>query len=294
MDSTKTAVTPPPQGIALVRGEFAPVFWEPLGKRGERLVAGFLLALNDRPATAHVTLHHQRLLEFISVGKSESASGIIQFAFEFFSKTLSAGGIIEDLRSPFASMSIGRIEPISGRDETEVTVRATRLCTLLGYMPDLRPKVDPAHVAAKTLGFVRDVRQQIRSVDKKLAALAMKREQFFSIGSSQMRVHFQYHGRYAQFCSLPLPNARAEIATECSARLTDLELIRKMNPAARVALCINTQSLDLASGYAGKSNATLLVRERTLAYAKALGIPAQLYKSPNDAAGFLQELAHQQ
>jgi hypothetical protein len=290
MDATPLTSRSQSPGIALVRGEFAPVYWEPLGRRGERLVAGLLLAIQDKPAVARITLHDPRLLEFISSGKTESAGGVIRFAFDFFSKTLNAGGIISDLRAPFASMTIGRTEPISGRDDAEVWQRATRLCTLLGNLAEAAPKTDASHIAARTYGFLRDVRGLVRAVDKGLARMAMKHNQFFPIGNANMRVHFQHEGHYAQFCSLPLPNARTEIATECSARIMDLEMIRRTNPSAKVALCINNQAMDAAQHYQGKHNATLLVQARTIEYAKALGIETQSYHEPREAARFLRAM----
>lgn len=291
MEPAHSTLSRPATTVALVRGEFAVVYWEPLGRRGERLVVGFLLELHERPASAHVTLHNRRLLEFISEKKSESASGIINFAFDFFNKTLNAGGIIADLRPPFSSMTIGRTEAISGRDEDEVVQRATRLCTLLGNMPEQKPKIDASHIAARTFGFLRDVRSFVRIVDSKLAKTAMKHMQFFPVGDTRTRVHFQHDGHYAQFCSLPLPNARPEISTECSARIMELEMIRKLSPGAKVALCINNQALDASQTYTGKHNATLLVQARTLEYAKAMGIETQSYHDPADAARYLRSFA---
>lgn len=282
--------TPEPTAIALTRGEFAPVYWEPLGRRGERLVIGFLLAIDGMPATAHTTLHHKRLLEFISTKQSDSAAGVIAFAFDFFTRTLDAGGIIEDLRAPFASMSIGRTERISARTPQELLTRATRLCTLLGEMPNHSPKEDDGRPAAKTLGFLKSVRHHIRSVDKELARMTMGTKQFYGVGSANFRLHFQHNGNFVQFCSLPLPNARPETATECAARLTELTVIRAEQPSAKVALCINTQTLPQASNYSGRTNATTKVQEKTLAMARALNIETHEYLVPEHAAGFLRSL----
>lgn len=275
----------------LVKGEFAPVYWEPLGRRGERLVVGVLLTGPEGISRAHVTLHHQRLLDFINKDKSESAQGVIQFAFDHFSKTLNAGGHIEDLRAPFSTMSIGRTEAVSARDETEMLERATRMSTLLGVMPKAPEHVSANAVAAKTLTFLRGVRKAMRDVDPDLARLALKAKQFLPVGQSQVRLHFQHNGNYAQFCSLPLPNARVELATECQARLNDLLLIRQINPQAHVALCVNSQTLNDAEYFQGKTNATHLVRQRALDFAKTMHIPLEEYTSPSGAAQFLQKLA---
>lgn len=284
--------TPEPNAIALTRGEFAPVYWEPLGRRGERLVIGFLLALDGMPATAHTTLHHKRLLEFISNKQSESAAGVIGFAFDFFGRTLDAGGIIEDLRAPFASMTIGRAERISARTPQEALHRTTRLCTLLGEMPNQAPKEDDGRTVAKTLGFLRDVRHHIRHADKELARLAMNTRQVYGMGGASFRLHFQHNGNYVQFCSLPLPNARSETATECAARLTELTVIRAEQPGANVALCINTQTLPAAGHHQGKANATIKVQQKTLAMARALNIETHEYLEPLQAADYLRQLVN--
>lgn len=285
---TTTTITQRPH---LIKGEFAPVYWEPLGRRGERLVVGVLLTGPEGIAKAHVTLQHHRLLDFINKGKSESANGVIRFAFDHFAKTLNAGGHIEDLRAPFATMSIGRTEAISARDNAELLDRAMRLSTLLGVMPEPHEPPNTSSVAAKTLTFLRDVRRVVRMLDPALAKDALKARQHMLIGQSQVRLHFQHNGRYAQFCSLPLPNARVELATECQARLNDLMLIRQINPHAKVALCVNDQTLADAQHYLGKHNATLEVRQRAMDFARAMNIPLHQYTKATDAAGFLQTLA---
>jgi hypothetical protein len=274
----------------LIQGEFAPVYWEPLGRRGERLVVGLLLTSPHGLARAHVTLHHKRLLDFISQGKTESAYGIIHFAFNHFNKTLEAGGMIGDLRAPFANMSIGRTEAISGRSEVELLERATRICTLIGRMPS-QPETNADATVHRTLSFVRDVRHYVKLIDKKLAKLAMKADQFYPVGGSELRVHFHYERHFAQFCSLPLPNARVEAATECQARLADLVLIRSVNSNADVALCINTATLKRAANYDGKTNATHTVHQRTMDFARAMKIPVNEYDDPMKAAGFLRQMA---
>lgn len=276
----------------LMRGEFAPVFWEPLGKRGERLVAGLVLTNPHGIGKAYVTLHHKRLLDFVNPGKSESAAGVLKFAFDHFNKTLEAGGVIEDLRMPFASMTLGRTEAVTARTEEELMARASKLCTLLGHMPDAVNKpADAAQATAKTVQFIRDVRKHVGSIDKKLARDCMKRDQFYPVGASKMRVHFQSDGRFAQFCSLPLPNARPELATECQARLMDLSIIRQLNPSAQVALCINDQTTEAAAGFQGKRNATLEVRQKTIDMANAMRIPIHEYRHPEQAAHYLLEFA---
>lgn len=287
MDQQQPTPEPP---IALTRGEFAPVYWEPLGRRGERLVVGHLLALDDLPAQAHATLHHRRLLEFISNKQSESAAGVIAFTFDLFKRTLDAGGIIEDLRPPFSSMSIGRIERISARTPEEAELRATRLCTLLGEMPNQTPREDGARTTAKTLGFLRDVRTYVRSVDKELARLAMNTRQVYGLSGANFRLHFQHDGHYVQFCSLPQPNARPETATECSARLSELSVIRAGQEYAKVALCINTQTMPEAAHYQGRTNATHTILQKTLAMARALKIETHEYPDPAHAARYLREL----
>lgn len=286
-------ISQPSVKTRLIRGEFAPVYWEPLGRRGERLVVGVVMTGPEGIAQAHITLHHKRLLDFISQGKSESGDGVIRFAFDHFNKTLNAGGVIEDLRAPFASMSIGRTEAVSGRDAEELLSRATRISTLIGHMPDAAPKEHgPDAATARTRGFVRGVREYIRLVDKKLARLTMKHDQFYPVGNSKMRVHFHSDQNYAQFCSLPLPNARVETATECQARLADLLLIRSSSANANVALCVNTTTLEQASKFQGSKNATLAVRQATLDFAKAMNIPVQECHSPKEAASFLRKMAN--
>lgn len=287
MQSTPT-LTPPT--AALVRGEFAPVYWEPLGKRAERLVVGVLLAQDDRPAFAHVTLQHRRLAEFAAIAKADSAVGIIQFAFDHFTKTLSAGGMIQDLRAPFASMHIGRTERISATSESALLSRAIQLSTMLGQTPEAAPEVEErGRVAARTTAFLRDVRQGVRAVDRELARLAMREKQFFALGSTQIRMHFQHSGHYVLFCTLPLPTARPELATECSARLTELAGIHASLPQSQVALCINTQTMALSRDFHGKRNATVQVLERTQSLANTLGIETRQCETPTDAAAFLRQ-----
>lgn len=286
MDTPQTLNIAP---VARVRGEFAPVYWEPLGRRAERLVAGFLLAQHDRPAVAVVTLQHRRLLDFISAGQANSAQGILDFAFQHFRRTLDAGGIIEDLRTPFASMHIGRIEPISAATEQQLQQRALRLCTLLGQMPNSPPEADSGtRAAARTMTFLKDVRQRIRAVDKDLATLAMKGRQIVLLNGASIRTHFQFKGHLVQFCSLPLPSARAEAATECTARLAELAALRGAQMAQDVALCINTQSLEAANAWRGRSNTTQLILARTLGTAQALGIDIHQESNPLAAAAFLR------
>ena len=284
--------TPTTPGAQLIHGEFAPVYWEPLGRRGERLVVGVIVVDDLGLAQAHVTLQHKRLLDFISTQKSESGAGVITFTFDHFNKTLSAGGVIEDLRAPFSSMSIGRAEAVSARSPDELVERATRLSTLIGHMPEPPSLPDASRAAARTLSFVRNVRQQIAKVDKKLAREAMGTKQFYPVGSSQMRLHFHYDMHYAQFCSLPLPSAKPELATECQARIGDLVLIRAGNPNADVALCINTHTLQQAGGQGTRKNAAHIVHQRTLDYANAMKIPVREYSDPAEAAKFLRDLAH--
>lgn len=290
MDTTTDYLRQRQPAFTLVRGEFAPVFWEPLGARGERLVVGVLLGLNDAPCKAYITLEHNKLLEFITQERSESAVGIIRFAFDFFNKTLGAGGLIQDLKSPFAAMSIGRTEAIAGRDEKEVLERATRLCTLLGHMPTVPVWIDPNQVVARTAGFLRSVRTSMRLIDSKLARESMKAKQVIFVGASQLRVHFHHQSNFVQFCSLPLPNAKVETATECAARLNDLILIQRTTSNANVALCINTDAVKLSSAYTGKVNATKEIQARTLDYARVLGIQTLEYDSPREAAHFLTTL----
>lgn len=164
----------------LIRGEFAPVFWEPLGKRGEKLVAGMVLTNSQGIGKAYQTLTHKRLLEFISKGKSDSATGLLKFTFDHLNKTLSAGGAIEDLRVPFASMSLGRTETITARGEQELLNRATKLCTLLGQIPEEdKNKIDPSLATETTNSFIQGVRRHIQEVNSVLAKEAMKRDHFF-------------------------------------------------------------------------------------------------------------------
>ncbi len=275
---------------ARVRGEFAPVYWEPLGRRAERLVAGFLLAQQDRPAAAVITLQHRRLLDFISAGQANSAQGILDFAFQHFRRTLDAGGIIEDLRTPFANMHIGRIEPISAATEQQLQQRALRLCTLLGQMPNSSPEADSgARAAARTMTFLKGVRQRVRSVDKDLASLAMKSRQTLMLHGAAIRTHFQFRDHLVQFCSLPLPNARAEAATECNARLAELAALRSAQVVQHVALCINTQAMEAAGSWQGRSNATRLILAKTLGTAQALGIETHQEQDPMAAAAFLRK-----
>lgn len=293
MDHATPTTHPAAAQPSLIRGEFAPVYWEPLGRRGERLVVGVVLANPMGLTHAHVTLNHKRLLDFISAKKSDSGAGVIQFAFDHFNKTLGAGGVIGDLKAPFSSMSIGRTEAISARSEGELLDRATRLVTLIGHMPDQAYTPDATQAAARTMGFVRNVRQYIAAVDKKLARAAMGTKQFYPVGNSQMRLHFRHNRHYAQFCSLPLPTARPEAATECQARINDLAIILKQNPSANVALCINTKTLEVPSKLGAKKNAAVIVHQRTLDYARFMEVPTKTYQDPVDAAHFLSEIAYQ-
>lgn len=288
MDSNTQVVT----SVLLVTGAFAPVFWEPLGRRGERLVAGVLVSGANGICRAHPTLQHRVLLEHLSEGKTDAALGIVDFAFDHFNKTLAAGGTIEDLKTPFARMSIGRTEAISARSEAEMLNRAIHLCTLLGRIPE-KPN-DHAHLnsAARTRSFIRDVRQIIKMIDPKLARSALQDKKMFQIGRSEIRLHFHHNQHFAQFCSLPLPSARVEAATECQARLTDLLTIRKQDASAQVALWINTASQAVATGYTGKTNATETIRQRTLDIAESLDIPVREYATAREAAAVIQETSN--
>lgn len=276
----------------LVTGTFAPVFWEPLGRRGERLVAGVLVSDANGVCRAYPTLQHRLLLEYLSEGKTDGAIGIVDFAFNHFSKTLEAGGTIEDLKTPFTRMSIGRVEAISARSEAELTNRAIHLCTLLGRLPEKTTDQAYSHPAARTRAFIQDVRQIIKAVNPELARTALKDKQLYPIGRSEIRLHFHINQHFAQFCSLPLPSARTEAATECQARLTDLLAIRKQDSSAQVELWMNTAAQSLAVGYVGKTNATNTIRQRTLDIAESLDITVREYATAQDAATVIQETAN--
>jgi hypothetical protein len=275
----------------LIFGEFAPVFWEPLGSRGERLVVGVIFCDSTGITKAHPTLEHKRLLEFISEGKTDSAMGVLAFAFKHFNSTLDAGGKIEDLKPPFDRMTIGRAEAVSGRNDNELFARAMRLCTLLGTMPEQHHRPDPGAAVARTLSFIREVRSLVRHSNKHLATEGMKTKQFYPIGNSQIRLHFHLGRSFAQFCSLPLPNARPETATECQARLNDLVMIKKQDPAAKIALCLNIQAVQIAMDHQKKNNATWFVLQRTKDFAALMDIPVKELSAPNQAVEILEALA---
>jgi len=116
----------------LVVGEFAPVYWEPLGQRGERLVIGVLVCNQYGICKAYQTLQHSHLAKYLEEKKTEYFDGMMNFTFNHLNKTLAAGGAIQSLKAPFASMSIGETEAISARTEKELPDRATQLCTLFG------------------------------------------------------------------------------------------------------------------------------------------------------------------
>lgn len=275
----------------LITGEFAPVFWEPLGRRGERLVAGVVVGDAHGVYKAYPTLQHRQLLQYLSELKTDSAVGVVRFAFDHFNKTLEAGGTPGDLKAPFARMAIGPTEAISARDHGELVHRAIALCTLLGQMPAPPQRDAAANTSARTRAFVRDVRQIVRLISPKLARTAMKAEQHYPIGQSSIRVHFHLNSHYGQFCSLPLPNARPEAATECQARLMDLLTIREHNSNAHVMLWINTITQAQTTGYQGRINATQLVRQRTLDMAKTHHIPVKEFSDAGEAARAIQEAA---
>lgn len=275
----------------LVTGEFAPVFWEPLGRRGERLVAGVVVGDAQGVYKAYPTLQHRQLLQYLSELKTDSAAGVVRFAFDHFNKTLEAGGTIGDLKAPFARMAIGPSEAISARNHEELVHRAIALCTLLGQMPAPPQRDSAANTSARTRAFVRDVRQIVRLLSPKLARTAMKAEQHYPIGQSSIRLHFHLNSHYGQFCSLPLPNARPEAATECQARLMDLLTIRQHNSNAHVMLWVNTITQAQTPGYQGRINATQLVRQRTLDMAKAHDIPFKEFSDAGEAARAIQEIA---
>lgn len=137
----------------LTQGEFAPVHWEPLGQRGERLVIGFLLALDDAPATAHITLRRERLSTFLSEKQSDSSTGLIEMAFGCLAHALKEGRSIKDLSPPFAGMSIGRKERISARTPEEVLSRVESLCTLMGQQTAAAPtQAAPSSAPKKDAG----------------------------------------------------------------------------------------------------------------------------------------------
>ncbi len=275
----------------LITGEFAPVFWEPLGRRGERLVAGVVVGNPEGTCKAYPTLQHRQLLQYLSELKTESAVGVVGFAFEHLNKTLDAGGTINDLKAPFARMSIGPAEAISARNHDELIQRAIALCTLLGQMPAPPQRDADANTSARTRAFVSDVRQIVRLISPKLARTAMKTEQYYPFGESTIRVHFHLNRHFGQFCSLPLPNARPELATECQARLMDLLTIRQNDSNANVMLWNNTKTQDQTVGYQGRTNATQVIRQRTLDMAKTHNIPVQEFSHARDAARAIQATA---
>lgn len=277
----------------LITGEFAPVFWEPLGRRGERLVAGVIVCNSAGVCRAHITLQQRQLLHFLTENRSDSALGVVDFAFRHFNKTLEVGGTIQDLKAPFARMSIGRSEAISGRSDDELTNRAIHLCTLLGKLPE-PVQEDPSDLtSSRTRSFIREVRQMVMALDPKLARSALKTTQSLSVGESEIKLHFHLNHHFAQFCSLPLPNARPEAATECQARLMDLMTIRSATNGAHVALWINTAAQARTEGYRGKVNATHLVHQRTLAVAHQHSIPVREYAEPREAVAVIRETAEQ-
>lgn len=281
----------PTHAAQLVTGEFAPVFWEPLGRRGERLVAGVIVGDAQGIFKAYPTLQHRQLLQYLSELKTESAAGVIRFAFDHFNKTLEAGGTIGDLKAPFARMTIGTAEAISARHPGELVQRAIALCTLLGQIPPPPPPDTAANTSARTRAFVRDVRQIVRLISPKLARTAMKAEQYYPIGQSSIRLHFHLNRHYGQFCSLPLPNARPEAATECQARLMDLLTIRQHDSNAQVMLWINTITQEQSAGYQGRTNATELIRQRTLDMARTHGVPVKEFSEAREAAHAIRETA---
>lgn len=277
----------------LAVGEFAPVFWEPLGKRGERLVVGVLVCDPNGICKAHPTLQHKQLVQYLEESKTESAAGVMDFTFSHFNKTLSAGGTIQDLKVPFARMSIGRTEAISARTDDELTQRAIQLCTLLGRVKIPDPKTKTDNTTARTRKFISEVRQVVRTANPTLAKVAMGSNMRYPIGSSEIRLHFHVGRLYAQFCSLPLPNARPEAATECQARLNDLMAIRQTNPNADVALWMNTKASQYTPDFQGKKNATEIIHGRTLALAKTFDILVMEYATPAEAARVIGSAADQ-
>lgn len=277
--------------VRLVFGEFAPVFWEPLGRRGERLVVGVIVSSPAGVSRAYPTLQYRQLLQYLSERKTESALGVIDFAVDHFNKTLEAGGAIEDLKAPFARMSIGQVEAISARSEEDLTERALHLCTLLGRIPQQPTRTEASATAARTRQFIKDVRQVVRHSNPKLARLALSTTQMFAVGKSEVKLHFRLNNHFAQFCSLPLPNARPETATECQARLGDLLAIRQADPKASVALWLNCMAIQAGTGYVGAKNATTLIRQRTLDFAAMFGIPVREYESAEQAATVVLETA---
>ena len=286
MDFLANATSP----LRLLKGAFAPVFWEPLGRRGERLVVGVIIENEHGICHATPTLQHQHLLQYLNKERSDSAVGVMEFAFDHFNKTLQAGGRIEDLKTPFAKMAIGRVEPITARSEIELTERAIHLCTLLGRTPDGAEAKDAAKQStARTREFMRDVRQIIAQINPQFARSALKTNRAYPLGGSSIKLHFHHKQNFAQFCSLPLPTARADAATECKARLLELITIRVREPSANIALLINTATRGMP--HTGKTNTTELIRLQTLDMATTLNIPAKEYASAPDAAKFIQDIA---
>ena len=276
--------------LRLLTGAFAPVFWEPLGRRGERLVVGVIVENEHGVCHAVPTLHHRHLLQYLNKDRTNSAAGVIEFAFEHFNKTLQVGGHVEDLKTPFARMAIGRLEPISARTSLEMTERAIHLCTLLGRTSnEVKGKNAAKQPAARTRAFITQVRALLRQVNPQFARSALKFNRTYPLGGSAIKLHFRHNENFAQFCSLPLPTARADAATECKARLLELVTIKVQEPSAKIALLINTSTRGIS--HSAKNNATELIRQQTLDLASTLNITAREYSSPPEAAKFLQEIA---
>ena len=285
MDFLANAASP----FRLLTGAFAPVFWEPLGRRGERLVVGVIIENEHGICHATPTLQHQHLLQYLNKERSDSAVGVMEFAFDHFNKTLQAGGRIEDLKTPFAKMAIGRVEPITARSEIELTERAIHLCTLLGRTPDEAETKDAAKQStARTREFMRDVRQIITQINPDFARSALKVDRTYSVNGASIKLHFRHKQNFAQFCSLPLPTARANAATECSARLLELIAIKKQEPSANISLLINTATTSIA--HTGKST-TEIIRQQTLALADTFDISTREYASAEEAATFIKGIA---
>lgn len=276
--------------LRLLTGAFAPVFWEPLGRRGERLVVGVVIENEHGVCHAVPTLQHQHLLQYLNKDRSDSATGVIEFAFDHFNKTLLAGGRIEDLKTPFARMTIGRLEPVNARTALEMSERAINLCTLLGRTPiNGKDKGTAKQPTARTRAFITQVRALLKQVHPQFARSALKFNRTYPLGGSAIKLHFHHNENFAQFCSLPLPTARADAATECKARLLELVTIKAQDPSANLALLINTSTRSIPNS--GKSSATELIRQQTLDMASTLKIPAKEYDTPPEAAKFLQEMA---
>lgn len=286
-----TRTTSTARSTSIVVGEFAPVFWEPLGRRGERLVVGVIVSSPEGIARAHPTLQHRQLLQYLNEHKTDSAIGVIGFAMDHFNKTLEAGGSIGDLKVPFARMSIGQVEAISARTEAALTERAVYLCTLLGRIPEQPARTEASATAARTRTFIIDVRHVVRLSNPQLARRALSTKHTFAVGESKLKLHFRLNKHVAQFCSLPLPNARPEAATECQARLGDLLAIREADSTASVALWINTTAAQASAGFSGTKNATKLIRQRTFDLAAMFKIPVREYENAQEAAKVVFETA---